>query len=377
MTVVKRNKTYQFSDTVGGKRLRFSLGTRLPEVARVLSRQIGAALAEGPDSVHWRTLKTVLPKASWKILTANRGVKPSPQLSEFETAFSDRLDRRVKLGELAKRSRDLYAGTAAMFFQHLADHDVKTLGDISSSRVEDYLVQRKEDILKRGGNGKGIQTDYTVLASVFNFAQGEGLIRQSPLKVKHKTEEKKPDAVPFAPEEMGRLESCLTDADRLPFALLRWTGLRGSDAAAVTWSSINWTTKTLTWQTKKRKTWVQIPLHGELLTMLAVGAGRNMPPDAPILGGLTRERLYKMLARLGKCAGVEDCFPHKLRTTLVCSLLARGASLFDVSKLIGDSCQTVDRYYAAVTNQQQDRVRKILESSGQTPDNVVDCMPSK
>lgn len=376
MTVVKRNKTYQFSDTVGGKRLRFSLGTRLPQAARVLSRQIGAALAEGPDSIHWRSLKTVLPKASWEILTASRGIKPSPELSEFETAFTDKLDRRVKLGELAERSRDLYAGTAAFFFQYLADHDVKTLGDVSSSRVEDYLVQRKEDIRKRGGNGKGIQTDYTVLQSIFNFAQGEGLIRQSPLKIKHKTEEKKPDAAPFTPEEMTRLESCLTDDDRLPFALLRWTGMRGSDAAAVTWSSINWTTKTLTWQTKKRKTWIQVPLHGELLALLTA-AFPDKTPDAPILGGLTRAKLYKMLARLGKCAGVEDCFPHRLRTTLVCSLLAKGASLFDVSKLIGDSYQTVDKYYAAVTDGQQDRVRKILESSGQTPDNVVDCMQSK
>jgi integrase len=298
-------------------------------------------------------------------------------LSEFETAFSDKLDRRVKLGELAERSRDLYSGYATTFFQYLADHEVKTLGDISSARVEDYLVERKEKILKRGGNGKGIQTDYTVLQSIFNFAQGEGLIKQSPLKIKHKTEEKKPDAVPFTPEEVARLESCLTDADRLPFALLRWTGLRGSDAAAVTWSSINWTTKTLTWMTKKRRTWVQIPLHGELLLRLASAAPVDRNSNTPILGGLTRARLYKMLARLGKCAGVEDCFPHKLRTTLVCSLLAHGASLFDVSKLIGDSCQTVDRYYAAATSQQQDRVRKILESSGQTPDNVVDCMQSR
>jgi integrase len=283
-------------------------------------------------------------------------------LSEFETAFTDKLDRRVKLGELAERSRDLYAGTAAMFFQYLADHDVKTLGDISSARVEDYLVQRKEDILKRGGNGKGIQTDYTVLQSIFNFAQGEGLIRQSPLKIKHKTEEKKPDAVPFTPEEMERLESCLTDEDQLPFALLRWTGMRGSDAAAATWSSINWTTKTLTWMTKKRRTWVQIPLHGELLYLLSKSS-HDKDPESPILGGLTRARLYKMLARLGKCAGVEDCFPHKLRTTLVCSLLARGASLFDVSKLIGDSYQTVEKYYSAITDGQQDRVRKILEST--------------
>jgi integrase len=374
MTIVKRNKTYQYSGTIAGVRLRFSLGCRLPQAANTLSRQIGAALAEGPDSVHWQTLKTVLPKASWEILTANRGIKPSPELSEFETAFTDKLDRRVKLGELAERSRDLYAGTATMFFQYLANHDVKTLGDISSARVEDYLVQRKEDILKRGGNGKGIQTDYTVLQSVFNFAQGEGLIRQSPLKIKHKTEEKKPDAVPFTPEEMERLESCLTDEDQLPFALLRWTGMRGSDAAAVTWSSINWTTKTLTWQTKKRRTWVQIPLHGELLLRLASAVPADKNSNLPILGGLTRARLYKMLARLGKCAGVEDCFPHKLRTTLVCSLLARGASLFDVSKLIGDSCQTVEKYYSAITAGQQDRVRKILESSGQTPDNVVDCV---
>jgi len=370
MAIVKRNKTYQFSDTVGGKRLRFSLGTRLPEAARVLSRQIGAALAEGPDSNHWRTLKTVLPKASWETLTADRGVKPSPQLSEFETAFTDKLDRRVKLGELAERSRDLYAGTATFFFQYLADHGARSLTDISSTLVENYLVQRKEGMIAKGGTGQGIITDHTTLSAIFNFALGEGLIKQSPLKVKRQIEEEKQDAVPFTAEEMKRLEGCLTDADRLPFALLRWTGLRGSDAAAVTWSSINWTNKTLNWQTKKRRTWVQIPLHGELLDLLTADfPGKNL--NDPILGGMTRDKLYRMLSRLGKCAGVEDCFPHKMRTTLVVELLGKGASLFDVSKLIGDSYTTVEKYYAAGSQEQQERIRGILESSGQKPENVV------
>jgi integrase len=364
MTVVKRNKTYQYSGTIAGARLRFSLGTRLPQAANTLSRQIGAALAEGPDSPHWRTLKTVLPKASWEILTANRGVKPSPQLSEFETAFSDKLDRRVKLGELAERSRDLYAGTATMFFQYLADHDVKTLGDISSARVEDYLVQRKEDILKRGGNGKGIQTDYTVLQSIFNFAQGEGLIRQSPLKIKHKTEEKKPDderTEPFTKEEITQLSAAAKEEVLTAFLLLKNTGLRGGDVSDLTWESFDKTNRCLTVQTKKRKKWTTIPLTEGFFQYLSDLAPDPPAPGEKILPGMNRGKLYRTMAVLGKEAGVSNANPHRFRHTLAVTILERGGTIFDVARILGDEVSTVDKYYSKYTDELQERVRRILE----------------
>ena len=182
MTVVKRNKTYQYSGTVGGARLRFSLGTRLPQAANTLSRQIGAALAEGPDSIHWRTLKTVLPKASWEILTANRGVKPSPELSEFETAFSDKLDKinggivvnglmfnkeqSAQVAEAHRQGRTIV--TPGDPNQAIMFPDMKPLPDVLYQRIQDDRQRFMERFGVAGSTATGSQQEETVRGKIIN-----------------------------------------------------------------------------------------------------------------------------------------------------------------------------------------------------------------
>ena len=369
MGITRRDSRYHFDSAIGGVRLRFSLGVTDRKAAQRLESQIMFALADGPKSDKWAELKRVLPPVSYQTLTANRHVKTSPELSDFRREFTSRLDRRVKLGELAERSRDLYDKTAEVFFNKLDELGVRTLDKVTPKMVEEYLVWRKETILARGGNGNGLSTDYTALQSVFNFARESHILEESPLKGHYKPDSDSLDAMPFAQEELDCLEANLTEENRLPYLLLRWTGLRGSDAAAVTWASINWTDKTLRWQTHKRKTWVQVPLVPSLYDELLARKDAAQTPE--ILGGINRPKLYRTIGELGKRAGVEDCHPHKFRTTLACSLLASGATLFDVGKLLGDSPAVVDKYYAAVTDKQQQRVRGLMESSGQNQDNVV------
>jgi len=68
-----------------------------------------------------------------------------------------------------------------------------------------------------------------------------------------------------------------------------------------------------------------------------------------------------MLA-LGKRADVPNAHPHRFRDTLAVDMLARGASPYDVAKMLGDTIETVERHYTPFVRELRERVRHILES---------------
>jgi integrase len=67
----------------------------------------------------------------------------------------------------------------------------------------------------------------------------------------------------------------------------------------------------------------------------------------PLTGdSLTRPRLYQRMLALGQRSGVPNAHPHRFRDTLAVDLLMRGASPYDVAKMLGDTIETVERHYA-------------------------------
>ena len=68
-----------------------------------------------------------------------------------------------------------------------------------------------------------------------------------------------------------------------------------------------------------------------------------------------------MLA-LGKRAGVAGAHPHRFRDTLAVDMLSRGASPYDVAKMLGDTIDTVERHYMPFVKELRERVRNILET---------------
>jgi integrase len=68
-----------------------------------------------------------------------------------------------------------------------------------------------------------------------------------------------------------------------------------------------------------------------------------------------------MLA-LGRRAGVARAHPHRFRDTLAVDMLARGASPYDVAKMLGDTIDTVEKHYMPFVRELRERVRTILET---------------
>jgi len=77
---------------------------------------------------------------------------------------------------------------------------------------------------------------------------------------------------------------------------------------------------------------------------------------------LTRPRLYQRMLALGRRVGVLESHPHRFRDTLAVDLLARGASPYDVAKLLGDTVETIENHYAPFVRELRERARGIMEN---------------
>jgi len=65
---------------------------------------------------------------------------------------------------------------------------------------------------------------------------------------------------------------------------------------------------------------------------------------------------------VGTRAGVAKAHPHRFRDTLAVDMLSRGASPYDVAKILGDTIDTVERHYTPYVRELRERVRTLLNS---------------
>ena len=121
--------------------------------------------------------------------------------------------------------------------------------------------------------------------------------------------------------------------------------------------------------TQKRRKKVILPIHTELLFALELDRDRRHPkPTDPVLLNptigkpMTRPRLYRRIQAMGRRAGVPTSRPHRFRDTLAVDMLTRGASPYDVAKMLGDTIETVERHYTPFVKELRERVRNILET---------------
>ena len=77
---------------------------------------------------------------------------------------------------------------------------------------------------------------------------------------------------------------------------------------------------------------------------------------------MTRPRLYERMLALGKRAGVPQAHPHRFRDSLAVYMLARGASPYDVAKMLGDTINTIEQHYSPFVHELRERVRTLLNS---------------
>jgi integrase len=209
-----------------------------------------------------------------------------------------------------------------------------------------------------------------LLHKVFEIAVEEEMLVKNPVVFEGRPGDSPTrGARPFSAQDLTRMQKH-ANQDLLSFMLLRWTGLRGSDAVNLRWSEVHFDRPEIERITQKRTKRGIIPIHSDLLAVLEMEyANRKPEPHERVLlhptaqEPMTRKRLYYHMIALGKRAGVPDAHPHRFRDTFAVDMLARGASPYDVAKLLGDTIETVEKHYAEFVRELRERVRRMMESS--------------
>jgi len=373
ITPEKRGRKYYAYFYERSCRLRGSLGTRSRDVALRLIHSIETALAEGRESSRWQGLQTVLPHRTYKIFADHAGVKPKqlPKWEDLKAGFSVFREQRVRLGKLAPSTSQRYEVTIREFGVFLATEKITLLQDINKPAVERFKVWRVERINKKkhSRGATGLVLDAAILHRVFSFAVENEMVLKNPVRMEGRPGENPQNgAEPFAGGQLSKMRE-QAGQDLLMFLLLRWTGFRGIDAVNLTWSEIHLDRKEIERITQKRKKRVILPIHSELLFALETEFERMKPEPLaqvllnPVTGTrMTRPRLYQRMLALGKRAGVEGAHPHRFRDTLAVDMLSRGASPYDVAKMLGDTIETIEKHYTPFVKELRDRVRSILET---------------
>jgi integrase len=373
VSVRKRGRSFHVDVLQGEARLRGSLGTRSQDAARRLAHKLETALSEGSSSALWPELRSSLPRATFTRFANFAGVKERrlPTWNDLHESFKIDMAQRIKIGKLRSSTAERYKVTLREFETFLSEKQITLLIDITKPLVEKFKAWRVERIKKRkfSRGATGLALDAAILHRVFAHALEAEMIEKNPVRMEGRPgENPQGGAEPFTSNDLSRLRDQATD-DLLAFLLLRWTGLRGSDAVTLTWREVYFDRKEIERVTQKRRKKVILPIHSELLFVLEAEFERRRPQPADRVlinpatrKPLTRPRLYHRMLALGKRAGVADANPHRFRDTLAVDMLTRGASPYDVAKMLGDTIETVEKHYTPFVKELRERVRSILES---------------
>jgi integrase len=372
----KVGKWFRIEGRISGERIRLGLRTQHRGNARNTIADIERALAEGPGSFFWPKLQSLLPEKAFERIAAIAGYQERPTVTaptwqELVTLFESECGRRIALGKLRASTFERYKFEMNEATEFFKERGIDTLERINRATIEEFKMWRVARIRSRSkcAEAKSIVLSAAILHRVFGCAVENEMVLKNPVRLEGRPGgEPERGSQPFKPEEIHKLrEHAGTDA--LAFALLRRTGLRGSDAVALTWADIDFEAKELIRVTQKRGKRVVIPIHTELLFMLEVERKKRDPqPWEPVLlnpetgSALTRPRLYERMMALGRRAGVANSNPHRFRDTLAVELLGEGCTPYDVAKVLGDTIETVENHYAPFVRELRDRVRRIMES---------------
>lgn len=341
ITLYKRGRVWWADSSFGGDRRQWSLRTRDAKIAEKLRSQAEIEFLSGGR----------LAKKSWP---------------EFESEFISWISPQV-----ATATRARYEFSAKHFREFLERSRAGLLSQISPSLITSYI----EECKGRGphprtmGEG-GAKAELRHLRRIFSYAVECGYMAKNPVIARNLNSEAG-KTMPFPAAEVGRM---MEDADvkrsRFLQALLAVflnTGLRISDVRDLRKDAVQGDRIILTpRKTRRRGRSIVLPLNKALLAAVELHLREQQPLQkaSPFIfcdaAGEPLKNIREQLKAIWKRAMVPRAHPHRFRDTFAVNLLLRGASLYDVAKLLGISTQTAERHYAPYVVELQQRAAKIV-----------------
>ena len=247
----------------------------------------------------------------------------------------------------APKTRQVYA-TALQEFRFI-------VGDLFLSEVTPRTIEEFIRAKQRSVTDATARTYFTHLSAAFETGRQWHHIATNPFK-----EAKKPgvaEAVPvfLTEEEFNRLLANVIDGDlRALFIAAVLTGLRLGELLALQWSDIDFTGKTILVQSKayfktKSRRIRRIAITNQLSNMLA--QQRKGPRSSYVFHKNQKRMRGEWVSKAFKAAvrkaGLDERLHfHSMRHAYASWLVQKGASLYEVQKLLGHSSIAVTQIYA-------------------------------
>lgn len=247
--------------------------------------------------------------------------------------------------------------TVEKYHQHLQAFTAwageRPLGEITAREIEfEFLGPWAANVTKATRRNR-----INALRSLFDFAERFDLIERNVMRrIERPPREERMGDWLRAEQDAAVLGAAVTPLERTIIYLLRYTGLRVSEACALRWTDIDLDAQRLTVRESKtpagRRT---IPIHPCLVPILRGWQQRN--GTTYVLGTrngtpMFPQFVWRVVKRVGERAGIEGLHPHSLRRTYGSSLINDGLRLEVISKLLGHSSTTVTEHsYAALLDE--------------------------
>jgi integrase len=376
---VKNAMTFRLYGYAGTERFRLALGTKKVGEAGRNQTWIEQAVAAGPESPLWPTIKETVPRRSFEYFAALVGYKDTPKSetvkptwAELRAAYAKHLGRPIESGKRAGKlraasTRARYSETLDTFGRFLTEKGITFLSEITAeiARVQ-YQDWRIADIRAKGNSRLsadasklpgGYVLDVAILCGVFKYAVAQDMVVKSPFKYCGKPgEDAENGAMPFSTKELTALVKH-ADEDLLALLVLLRTGFRRSDAVRLQWKHVGATHISI--QAKKNGSKVRVPIQSDLAVALNLERKTrysgltpdDYAEDFVLLNPATENRyrtekkLYERIKKIGIRAGVQRVHPHRFRDTFAKSAFLAGASTDEVAAWLGDKAETVRAHY--------------------------------
>lgn len=340
VTLYRRGKVWWAEANLRSNRRRWSLKTRDRVVAEQLRRQAEIEL-----------LSPGLVPERWE---------------DFEKEFHSAAKQDVRPKTLRE-----YRLVLTAFSEFLKSRNVDAVADVTPALVVAFTEKRRGGVHRINRTAKtegGIKYDLRVLHRVLAYAVECRYIDRNPVLAKNRNSVAG-RTMPFAPDEVRAMLDTHYLGDkaylRAIVLLFLYTGLRIGDVIHLTRDSIIGDSRTL--KTKKRGTVVPLQLHDSVVEALRThflrqnAAQRKSPFVFSTETGEAIVGLDKHLRRLWKHCEIVNGHAHRFRDTFAVRLLERGASLYDVAKLLGISHQTAELHYAPYVRELQERASHLVQ----------------
>lgn len=342
LTLKRRGKVFYVRGQFQGRTIFKSLDTPRRDVAELLLAKLEREMAAGP-----------IAKITW---------------ADFQPEFLTWSSPNLK-----PSSEKKYTFVLTRFARFLDGQGITSLREIAPSHISMYMTERVTDPLHPKRNipvgREGLKSDLRILRGCFSYAIRCGYLNDNPVKVP-RLNTTAGKTMPYTREEIGRIlaDPWMHEHPELRAVVLAflYTGLRISDIVAFRKDAVDWREQTIRVRTQKRQKFVSIPLHPVLEQGLRLHlAGVNKLQQAsplmfPTSEGRTNRSMDALLRRMFKRVGIAGGRAHRFRDTFAVFMLEAGATLYDVSKLLGITMAVAERCYAPYTKELADRGRRIL-----------------